>query len=71
MLVGSGERLLRDGFVFRLVLQHEYQHNETMLQTLQLKQGEPYRVSPGWSLPEVGLDFSALDEIVFRKHFRI
>ena len=25
-----------------MVLQHEYQHNETMLQTLQLKQGEPY-----------------------------
>lgn len=35
--------LLRDGFVFRLVLQHEYQHNETMLQTLQLKEGEAYR----------------------------
>jgi iron(II)-dependent oxidoreductase len=26
-----------------MVLQHEYQHNETMLQTLQMKQGEPYR----------------------------
>jgi len=38
---GSGP-LLRDGFVFRMVLQHEYQHNETMLQTLQLKQGTPY-----------------------------
>src|SRR3954462_12096242 len=25
--------LLRDGFVYRMVLQHEYQHNETMLQT--------------------------------------
>lgn len=34
--------LLEDGFVFRMVLQHEYQHNETMLQTLQLKQGAPY-----------------------------
>ncbi|MEP6687591.1 MAG: DinB family protein, partial [Gemmatimonadales bacterium] len=28
--------LLRDGFVYQMVLQHEYQHNETMLQTLQL-----------------------------------
>ena len=35
--------LLRDGFVYNMVLQHEYQHNETMLQTLQLKQGAPYR----------------------------
>ena len=43
--------LLRDGFVYAMVLQHEYQHNETMLQTLQLKQGEPYappvRTGPG------------------------
>ena len=35
--------LLRDGYVYNMVLQHEYQHNETILQTLQLKQGEPYR----------------------------
>jgi gamma-glutamyl hercynylcysteine S-oxide synthase len=34
--------LLGDGFVFRMVLQHEYQHNETILQTLQLKQGDAY-----------------------------
>jgi len=34
--------LLRDGFVFRMVLQHEYQHNETILQTLQLKRGRAY-----------------------------
>ena len=34
--------LLREGFVYNMVLQHEYQHNETILQTLQLKQGQPY-----------------------------
>jgi iron(II)-dependent oxidoreductase len=34
--------LLRDGFVYQMVLQHEYQHGETILQTLQLKQGKPY-----------------------------
>ena len=34
--------LLRDGYVYHMVLQHEYQHDETILQTLQLKQGEPY-----------------------------
>lgn len=35
--------LLRDGYVYNMVLQHEYQHNETILQTLQLKKGVPYR----------------------------
>ena len=35
--------LLRDGYVYHMVLQHEYQHNETILQTLQLKKGEPYQ----------------------------
>ena len=40
-LNGDSE-LLRDGYVFRMVAQHEYQHNETILQTLQLKQGRPY-----------------------------
>ena len=34
--------VLRDGFVYRMVAQHEYQHNETILQTLQLKRGAPY-----------------------------
>ena len=37
--------LQRDGYVYRMVAQHEYQHNETMLQTLQLKRGAPYRAS--------------------------
>lgn len=35
--------LLRGGYVFNMVLQHEYQHNETILQTLQLMEGEPYK----------------------------
>ena len=35
--------LLKGGYVFNMVLQHEYQHNETILQTLQLKKGEPYK----------------------------
>src|SRR4051794_5335586 len=35
--------LLLDAYVYNMVLQHEYQHNETILQTLQLKKGEPYR----------------------------
>ena len=35
--------LLKGGYVYNMVLQHEYQHNETILQTLQLKKGDPYR----------------------------
>jgi len=42
MELDSDTSLLRDGYVFRMVLQHEYQHNETMLQTLQLKRGSAY-----------------------------
>jgi len=34
--------LLANGYVYHMVLQHEYQHNETILQTLQLKLGDPY-----------------------------
>jgi iron(II)-dependent oxidoreductase len=45
----SEDPLLDHGFVFRMVLQHEYQHNETILQTLQLKMGEPYH--PGVFVP--------------------
>ena len=43
--------LLREGYVYDMVLQHEYQHNETMLQTLQLKLGRPYSPYAGFDLP--------------------
>jgi gamma-glutamyl hercynylcysteine S-oxide synthase len=33
------DRLLENGFVYELVLQHEHQHDETILQTLQLMPG--------------------------------
>jgi iron(II)-dependent oxidoreductase len=37
-------RLLREGFVYEMLLAHEQQHNETMLQLLQLAEGyEPVR----------------------------
>jgi gamma-glutamyl hercynylcysteine S-oxide synthase len=40
----SGDNaLLKGGYVYNMVLQHEYQHNETILQTLQLKKGDLYR----------------------------
>lgn len=43
--------LLRDGYVYNLVLQHEYQHCETILQTLQLKQGTPYPAPRSHAFP--------------------
>lgn len=49
----NGDDLVREGFVYRMVLQHEHQHNETMLQTLQLIQTRPgYRPEPLVDLPE-------------------
>ncbi len=35
----AGERLLREGFVYEMLLAHELQHNETMLQLLQMIDG--------------------------------
>jgi iron(II)-dependent oxidoreductase len=36
---GAGDPLLREGFVYEMLLAHELQHNETMLQLLQLVEG--------------------------------
>jgi iron(II)-dependent oxidoreductase len=43
--------LLKAGFVYHMILQHEYQHNETMLQTLQLMKGAGYRPEVQAELP--------------------
>ena len=52
----EGNALLRDGFVYRMVLQHEFQHGETILQTLQLKQGAPYEPVERRPTPPGGAD---------------
>ena len=52
---GAGA-LVRDGYVWRMVAQHEHQHGETILQTLQLKQGTPYAAPRGWAVPDGGPD---------------
>ncbi|MBD0329109.1 MAG: ergothioneine biosynthesis protein EgtB [Thermoleophilia bacterium] len=41
----AGDPLLADGHVYRLVIQHEHQHVETMLATLQLR-AAPYPLPP-------------------------
>jgi iron(II)-dependent oxidoreductase len=47
----ASDPLLRDAYVVRMVAQHERQHQETILQTLQLKQGEPYAAPRAFPLP--------------------
>ena len=39
----GADPLFHDGFVYGMVLQHEHQHDETMLATLQLMDGPGYR----------------------------
>ena len=39
----EGDRLNAHGFVWEMVVQHEHQHNETMLQTLQLAEAGVYQ----------------------------
>jgi iron(II)-dependent oxidoreductase len=46
--------LLRDGYVYRMVAQHEYQHDETILQALQLKDDTPFRAPRSVAVPEGG-----------------
>jgi iron(II)-dependent oxidoreductase len=46
--------LLAGAYVYHMVLQHEYQHNETILQTLQLKLGEGYAAPRRPSHPSAG-----------------
>jgi iron(II)-dependent oxidoreductase len=57
----SEQPLLANGFVYNMVLQHEYQHNETILQTLQLKTGAPYRAPRVTIAPALGnRDFNGM-----------
>jgi iron(II)-dependent oxidoreductase len=53
-LEGGEDPLLRDGFVYEMLIAHEHQHNETMLQLLQMVDGyEPVR--PDLGPPEAPL----------------
>jgi iron(II)-dependent oxidoreductase len=60
----SDDPLLRDGYVYQMVLQHEYQHNETMLQTLQLKKGRPYTPATRRPLPSAMPNTASTDMIL-------
>ena len=47
----ADDTLLKDGFVYNMIIQHEHQHNETMLQTLQLMNGDGYKPEARAELP--------------------
>ncbi|MGH2981122.1 MAG: SUMF1/EgtB/PvdO family nonheme iron enzyme [Solirubrobacterales bacterium] len=43
----DGDPILRDGFAYEMLIAHEHQHNETMLQLLQMvERYEPARIDP-------------------------
>jgi gamma-glutamyl hercynylcysteine S-oxide synthase len=50
-LACADDRLLHDGFVYELVLRHEQQHTETILQTLQIMTSHTYVPEPRTALP--------------------
>jgi iron(II)-dependent oxidoreductase len=53
--LGSGDPLLTDGFVYEMLLAHEHQHNETMLQLLQLVESyEPVETDPAPAAEPIG-----------------
>ncbi|MDQ3673466.1 MAG: DinB family protein, partial [Gemmatimonadota bacterium] len=56
----EGNPLLKEGFVYHMVLQHEYQHDETILQTLQLKKGAPYAAPRAARHPAVAAPASGM-----------
>jgi gamma-glutamyl hercynylcysteine S-oxide synthase len=51
----ADDELLRDGFVYEMLIAHEQQHNETMLQLLQMvERYEPLERDPGPAAEPVG-----------------
>ncbi len=51
----SGPRLLRDGFVYRMLSQHEAQHQETILQAVALMNEEPFEPAHRLAAPRAEL----------------
>jgi iron(II)-dependent oxidoreductase len=60
---GAEDPLLRDGFVYEMLIAHEQQHNETMLQLLQMVEGyePPAAVGPDVAPPPAGPEAIAIE----------
>jgi iron(II)-dependent oxidoreductase len=52
----GSDALLRDGYVYSMVVQHEHQHNETMLQALQILPGGYRPGLPSLPQPRASVD---------------
>jgi gamma-glutamyl hercynylcysteine S-oxide synthase len=62
----SDDPLLRDGFVYGMVAQHEHQHDETMLATIQLMEDFAHPDASGWHpTPVLGSETAALRPFSF------
>lgn len=61
--LSTGVELTGDGFVYGMVVQHEHQHDETMLATHQLRAG-PAALRPAAELPAAGGPPAADDVLV-------
>ncbi len=66
--LGNGRRLTTDGFAFGMIVQHEQQHDETMLATHQLRAGPPVLAAPP---PPPGRPLSAGAALVPAGPFRM
>src|SRR5690348_11227207 len=64
----NGRRLTTDGFAFGMIVQHEQQHDETMLATHQLRAGPPVLAAPP---PPPGRPLSAGAALVPAGPFRM
>ncbi|TYB46888.1 ergothioneine biosynthesis protein EgtB [Actinomadura chibensis] len=56
--------LTADGFVYRMVVQHEHMHDETMLATHQLRKGVPALLDSPAETLEKGAEISATGEVL-------
>jgi gamma-glutamyl hercynylcysteine S-oxide synthase len=62
----SDDPLLRDGFVYGMVAQHEHQHDETMLATIQLMEDFAHPDADDWHpTPVLGSETAALRPFSF------
>jgi iron(II)-dependent oxidoreductase len=52
-LSSTRDRLLADGFVYEMIVRHEQQHSETILQTLQIIESGAYTPSPSLHPPSI------------------
>jgi gamma-glutamyl hercynylcysteine S-oxide synthase len=61
--LADDDPLLRDGFVYGMVVQHEHQHDETMLATIQLMENFAHPDADDWRPTDVEQDGAGMVEV--------